>query len=175
MSAMSLGAALPKVQLTKVFCAALEADGADPDILAEGFAEWKQGWPKFEDSDYYFGKDGDYHTPVRNGKRVLRHVHMPPEDPNTWPADAPPLSHEKRAKILAEIRNWDKMWSLRRAGRFRTSSRVLVYVDGGRHGYLLLHLAREPDGHDATTANTHLMKDMADVAEAFIHDGTILI
>lgn len=172
---MATIAPLPKVQLTKVFRAALEADAADPDTLAEGFAEWKQGWPRFEDSDYYFGKDGDYRALTRNGKRVLRHVHMPPEDPNNWPANEPPLSDVKKAKIQAEIQKWDRMWNLGRAARYRTSSRVLVYVDGGRHGYLLLHLAIEPDGHDETTANKKLMKDMADVAEAFIHDGTILL
>ena len=172
---MATRAALPKVQLTEVFFAALKADGADPDSLAEAFAEWRQGWPKFENSDYYFGKDGYYRTPVRNRKMVVHHVHMPPENPDAWPAEAPALSAEKRAKIRAEIQQWDKMWDLKRAGRFRTSSRVLVYVDGGRHGYLLLHLAREPDGHDETTDNKRLMNVMADVADAFIHDGTILI
>lgn len=76
---------LPKVQLTALFRAQLEADGTDPDDLAAYFAGWKQDWPKLEDRDYYFGKDGDYHTPKRNNKAVLRHVHMPPEDPKNWP------------------------------------------------------------------------------------------
>lgn len=106
---------------------------------------------------------------------VVHHVHMPPESPDTWPAQTPALPPEKQAKIRAEIQQWDRMWSLKRAARFRTSSRVLVYVDGDRHGYLLLHLAREPDGHDETTANKRLMNEMADVAETFIHNGSIRI
>lgn len=52
---------------------------------------------------------------------------------------------------------------------------MLVYVDGGRHGYLLLHLAREPDGHDEVTANRQVMEMWADVAETFMHDGTVLV
>ncbi len=168
-------AVLPKVQLTQEFREELEAVGANPDTLAEAFAEWKQGWPKFEDLDYYFGKDGEYHTPTRAGKRVLTHVHMPPEDPDNWPADALPLTPDERTKIEKEIQDWERMWHLRRSARNRTSSRVLVYANGGRHGYLLLRLAREPHGHDETTADKQLMNDLADVAEAFIHDGTILI
>lgn len=171
MSPMATRAALPKVQLTKVFRAALEAEDSDPDILAEAFSKWKQDWPKFRDAEYYFGKDGYYRTPMRNGKPVVMHVHMPPETPD--PRLVPSLA--KQAKILAEIQKWDEKCEQRRHAHYRTSSRVLVYVDGGRHGYLLLHLAREPDGHDETTANKRLMNEMADVAEAFIHNGTILI
>lgn len=166
---------LPKVQLTALFRAQLEADGTDPDDLAAYFSGWKQNWPKLEDLDYYFGKDGDYHTPKRNNKSVLRHVHMPPEDPKHWPAWAPPLSPEEVAKVKGELDEWDKRWEQRRAARFRTSSRVLVYVDGDRHGYLLLHLAKEPDGHDEATANRHVMEMWADVADAFIHDGAVLV
>ncbi len=48
-------------------------------------------------------------------------------------------------------------------------------IHGARYGYLLIHLAREPDGHDDITANARLMEMWADIAEAFIHDGTILL
>lgn len=163
----------PKVQLTQAFRDALEADGADPDVLLEAFAAWRKDWPYWEDADYEFGKDGDYHTPKRGNKAVLRHVHMPPEDPAVWPEDAPPLSEAQVQKIRRERSNWDKAWDQERAARWRTSSRVLVYVDGGRHGYLLIHLAREPEGHDEVTANKRTMEMWADVAEAFIHDGTV--
>jgi hypothetical protein len=163
----------PKVQLTKEFREALEADGADPDVLRESFAAWKQDWPYWEDRDYYFGKDGDYHTPKRGNRAVLRHVHMPPEDPQAWPASSPPLSPEHVDKVASELASWDKAWNLGRAARYRTSSRVLVYVDGGRHGYLLLHLAREPEGHDEVTANARVMERWADIADAFIHFGTV--
>jgi hypothetical protein len=165
----------PTVQLTKAFRDALEADGANPDGLADDFAAWRQDWPYWEDRDYYFGKDGDYHTPTRGTKAVLRHVHLPPEDPADWPADAPQLSDQQVQKIVEERRNWKKMWDWKRSARNRTSSRVLVYVDGRRHGYLLIHLAREPDGHDEVTANMQLMEMWADVADAFIHDGTVLM
>lgn len=166
---------LPKVQLTAVFRQELVADGADPKSLIDGFAEWKDRWPLFEHAEYYFGKDGEYHSPTRTGKRVLSHVHMTPEDPDNWPANQPPLSKEERVKVLKELEKWDKRWRLKQSARNRTSSRVLVYVDGGRHGYLLLHLAKEPNGHDETTANLQLLHDLADVAEAFIYNGTILI
>lgn len=104
---------------------------------------------------------------------------MPPENPLDWPETAPPLTHAQRARIESELKAWDKQWALtekkQSAARFRVSSRVLVYVDGGRHGYLLLHLAREPDGHDRATSNRRVMALWADIAEAFIHDGTILV
>lgn len=165
----------PKVQLTQAFRSALEADGANSADLADAFAAWKQDWPYWEDRDYYFGKDGDYHTPKRGNRPVLRHVHMPPEDPHDWPADAPPLSEEHLKKIQEERSKWDRLWGWERAARYRTSSRVLVYVDGGRHGFLLIHLAREPDGHDEVTASMRLMEMWADVAEAFIHNGSVVM
>ena len=161
----------PHVQLTKELREALEADGADPEVLLEAFAAWKKDWPRWEDRDYYFGKDGNYHTPKRNNRAVLRHVHMPPEDPKAWPESSPPLSPEQRDKIATELDNWDKLWDRRRGARYRTSSRVLVYVDGGRHGFLLIHLAREPEGHDEVTANARALERWADVADAFIHFG----
>lgn len=172
---MATSRQLPKVQLTRVFRDVLLAAGANPDDLAQGFAEWKEAWPKWEDRDFYFGKDGDYHTPRRNGEFVLRHVHMPPEDPCNWPDDSPPLAPDQKARIEMEVQEWNKAWKKGRAGRYRVSSRVLVYVDGGRHGYLLLDLAREPDGHDSIPANKAQMERWADIAERFRLDGTVLI
>jgi len=165
----------PKVQLTKVFADELVALGVSPADFAKSFADWKDAWPKWEDNDYYFGKDGDYYDPKRGDKFVLRHVHMEPEDPAYWPEDAKPLEPDERAKIIAERAAWLKRWNERSAARYRTSCRVLVYVDGGRHGYLLIHLAVEPDGHDRVTANKALMEQWADVAERFRFNGEVLI
>lgn len=55
---MASSSPLPKVQLTALFRTQLEADGVDPDDLTVYFAEWKRDWPRLEDCDYYFGKDG---------------------------------------------------------------------------------------------------------------------
>ncbi|QHI98237.1 hypothetical protein GT347_09670 [Xylophilus rhododendri] len=179
---MATKRAVPAVQLTKLFRAALIADGANPQVMLAAFADWKTDWPAWEDLDYYFGKDAFYTVPKRSNRSVVRQVHMPPEDPANWPASTSPLSSASRKKIEAELREWNRLWTIseRQPGkptsaRYRVSSRVLVYVDGGRHGYLLLHLGREPEGHDETTADICTMEMWADVAEAFIHDGTILI
>ena len=119
------------------------------------------------------------------------HVHMAPDDPADWPADRPPLSLEQYKKIEKELTAWNKLWSIteqneRRgkkigipwnptSARYRTSSRVLVYVDGKRHGYLLLHLGFEPEGHDEATADIKLLRHWEEVAKAFIHDGSIIV
>jgi hypothetical protein len=149
---------LPKVQLTGVFRQALLADGLDPDHFAEYFSEWRESWPKHEYTDEYFGKDSDYAKPLRNGKRVLRHVHL-----------EPPTSSPNYA-------DWQR--DAKRCSR-KTSDEILVYAHDPIHGYLLLHIAHEPNGHTlgdmATPVTKQLMNTMADVAEAFLFDGTILI
>lgn len=155
---MTLPKPLLNVQLTEVFRQALIADGLDPDGFAAYFACWRADWPKHEFTDFYFGKDGGYRKPTRDGKRVLRHVHMAPAD--TSPAMA----------------RWKASWKHRKR---KTSDEVLVYTYDPAHGYLLLHLAKEPTGHALsdmdTNATRDLMNDLADVAEAFIFDGTVLI
>jgi hypothetical protein len=161
------------VLLAPTFREALLEVGADPEVLIEAFSEWKRDWPTWEDRDYYFGKDGEYHSPRRSNRAVLRHVHMPPEDPAAWPDEGAVLSEEGRAKVAAERVRWDLAWNRRRAARYRTSSRVLVYVDGGPNGYLLLHLAREPDGHDEVVANRRVLERWADIADDFIHFGIV--
>ena len=100
---------------------------------------------------------------------------MLPEDPDAWPAAAEPLAPEMACKIRQERSRWERLWKLQRSAHSRTSSRVLVYAAGDRHGYLLLHLGREPDGHDQIQANRKLLLDLATVAEQFCYNGTILI
>jgi hypothetical protein len=149
---------LPKVQLTGVFRQALIADELAPDEFAQYFAEWRQSWPNYEFTDPYFGKDGDYAQPLRNGKRVLRHVHL-----------EPPLTSPK-------YETWQR--AAKRCSR-KTSDKMLVYAYDPAHGYLLLHIAHEPNGHalgDMDTPGTKLlMNTMADVADAFIFNGCVLI
>ena len=61
----------------------------------------------------------------------------------------------------------------------RTSNSVLIYAHDKTHGYLLLHLVREPKGHNfARMLNDHDKKTMnalADAAEGFMFNGAILI
>jgi len=147
-----------KVQLTDLLRESLKAEGLDPDLLAQDFAEWKALGDKGEYSSYYFGKDSDYTRPTRLKKSVLRHVHLPPaSDPK-------------------EIASWEKVWS--KKGR-KTSDTSLVYARDPTHGYLLIYIAREPEGHlfaEMTTPQSkQMMENFADVAEAFIHDGTVRI
>lgn len=144
--------------MTRLLRESLEADGFDADEFAQYFGNWKALGDAGEYSDPYFGKDGEYSRPIRAGQRVLRHVHLPPEsDP-------------------AEIARWNAQ---AKRGSRKTSDTSLVYAFDQRHGYLLIYVAREPDGHvlsDMGTKETaDLMNNFADVAAAFRHDGSILI
>ncbi len=89
---------------------------------------------------------------------VLRHVHLPPSNP-------------------VDLAEWAKAHR-RRRGR-RTSNTCLVYAYDKAHGYLLLYIAREPNGHSisdmSVLASARFMNLLADAAEAFIHDGSIAL
>lgn len=129
----------------------------DPDDLARLFAEWKAEGKAGEYLYYYFGKNGFYDHPKRSGRRVLHHVHLPPDDPHArkkWARDA-------------------------EACRRKTSDSSLIYTEDAGQGCLLLYIAREPTGHQIarmeTAASRALMNSLADVADRFIHDGTIII
>ncbi len=155
---MTAARKLPKVQVTNLLRRVLAAEGADPDHFAEQFAKWKRDWPAQEFLNFYFGKDGDYTRPVRNGQRVLRHVHLPPN----------PRSPAYRT------------WELRAARRSRnTSDAVLVYAQDSSHGYLLLFIAREPHGHSLGDMGTldiaKLMNGLAEAAEQFIFAGDVIL
>jgi hypothetical protein len=143
--------------LTKLLRDSLEDDGFDADHFAVYFGAWKALGPAGEFSDPYFGKDAEYARPVRNGKRVLRHVHLPPES------------------SPVEVSIWNA--NAARCSR-KTSDTSLVYAFDHRHGYLLIYIVREPDGHSlatmATKESADLMNSFADAAEAFLHDGSIV-
>lgn len=155
---MATAPVLPHVQLSALLYDAFDEEGIDADVFADTFAEWKALGAAGEFSSFYWGKDGAYSHPQRGGKMVLRHVHLPPSDPTA----------------LAE---WAKMHR-RRRGR-RTSNTCLLYAHDRTHGYLLLYVAREPHGHSisdmSVPASARLMNQLADAADAFIHDGSITL
>lgn len=163
---MSAELTLPPVHLTQLLRQALLDDGLDPDDFAQYFAEWKAMGAAGEYLDYYFGKDGDYDQPRRGGQRVLRHVHMPPEDRRADESEPP-------SPALAQ---WERDWQRRRR---KTSDTALIYAHDPRRGYLLIYLAREPTGHQIAQMTTEtsrtFMNQLADVADAFITHGRILI
>lgn len=148
----------PKVQLSQLLTNVLISEGLDPLDFADYFADYKTDWPKYEERDEYFGKDCAYRTPTRNNKMVLMHVHMKPE--------------RNPGVVFA--------WELAaKNNEPRTSNSVLIYAHDKTHGYLLLHLVREPKGHNfARMLNEHDKKTMnalADAAEEFLFNGKILI
>lgn len=94
---------------------------------------------------------------LRAGARVLRHVHLPPE---SNPAD---------------LEMWERRW---KRGSRNTSDTALVYAFDPEKGYLLIYIAREPGIYWRRwplRKQKQLMEQFADVAEAFIHEGTVLI
>jgi len=155
---MSPASRPPRVHLTKLLRQTLEEDGYDADDFADCFANWKALGPSGEYSDPYFGKDSEYARPLRDGRRVLRHIHLPPEsNPD-------------------EVAKWERDFARRTR---KTSDTSLIYAHDDRHGYLLIYIVREPNGHAvaemATRECRELMEQLADVAGAFLHDGKILI
>ena len=144
--------------MTAMLRRALESEGFDVADFCNLFAEWKTNWPQDEYAFWFFGKDGLYAFPKRQGESVLHHVHLPPEN---------------RAEDLAR---WNLQ--LERLSR-KVSDTALVYTFDPRYGYLLLYVAREPNGHalsDMSTQETHeLMNGLADQAEAFRHGGSVYL
>lgn len=134
-----------------------DVDFFTPKILAQEFSDWKAKGKAAEHDHYYFGKDVPYERPLGPlGEYVLQHVHLVP------------LTNPAR------LESWNLKWRLN-AGR-RTSDSALVYVDGGRYGYLLLTILWEPEAHTIiemkTPATRQMMEGLASVAQTFIHQGT---
>lgn len=134
-----------------------DVDFFTPEILVQEFSDWKAKGEIAENDHYYFGKDVPYDRPRGSlGEYVLQHVHLVP------------LTNPEC------LQDWDRKWKLE-AGR-RTSDSALVYVDGGRHGYLLLTILWEPEAHTVIEMRTpetrQMMQGLAAIAEIFIHQGT---
>ena len=130
--------------------------GESPVEYAKYFAEWKALGPAGECSDWFFGKDGFYKKPLRNRKMVPRHVHLPPKSGTE------------------DARKWDRR---AKNGDPKESNSALVYAEDRTHGYLLMFVALDPHGHKfadlQTSDSVELMGEFCDMAEAFIHDGTV--
>ncbi len=130
----------------------------DVEALVEEFRLWKAAGPDGEFTNYYFGKDAAYAEPRRNGRSVLRHVHMPPA------SDADALD------------KWERAW---RFNSRKTSDAALIYAYDPAHGYLLLYYAIEPTAHSLADMNDLDAKEVmhlcADIAERFIFDGVVVV
>jgi hypothetical protein len=149
---------LPAVKITSALQKSLEDDGFDVADYLQYFAKWKADWPANEYSDPFFGKDGEYDRPLRGGKRILRHVHLPPEaDEN-------------------QVERWEKLAD--RNSR-KTSDTALIYAEDRAYGYLLIAILKEPRGHDVPEMETpkaiELMEWCADIADHFQMTGAALV
>lgn len=145
-----------KVQLTEHLRSQFDDGGAD---LLRMFSDWKALGPAGEYHHYYFGKDGEYDRPLVDGKKVLRHVHILPDDNSPYMA------------------NWNRDWKYKTRKR---SDDVLIYSPySQRFGYLLIAVILEPNGHDfaemRTPEDAAAMGGFASVADQFLWDGTIIV
>ncbi len=126
------------------------------DAWAVFFDNWKSLGPNGEYSNYFFGKDSAYSGVALTGGKLM-HVHLVP--------------------ILdkAALAAWDRDWS--RHSR-KVSDRALVYADDGRGNYLLIYVLDEPHAHAiarmATLAEKETMQAFAEIAAAFVFDGSVI-
>ncbi|WP_156382393.1 type II toxin-antitoxin system YafO family toxin [Acidovorax sp. Leaf160] len=150
---------VPTVVITKVLKDALSEDGYDVADYLVQFRDWKTDWNRREYTFWFFGKDGENKFPLRDKKKVLSHVHLPPE-------------------IEAKSRDfWDKKFDDK--GK-KTSNTVLFYAGSAKlNRDLLLFVVTEPNGHDVQEMNTpddnRLMNMLADQAAAYIDTGEIYL
>ena len=98
---------IPTVKITQMLAEALSNDGYDVKDYIQHFKDWKTDWPAEEYNFWFFGKNGEYKFPLRHGKRVMAHVHLPPE------------------LIAKEKANWEKADKHRSR---KTSHNHLVYA-----------------------------------------------
>ena len=147
------------VRATRALSAALEAKSAGlTGQLIASFQIWKQG---DEYHHYLFGKDSAYAKPAVDGAPYqLRHVHLVPL------ADS------------EQLKRWNVAWQHKSR---KTSDRVLVYAErrtGGTTSQLLIYILPEPEAHLIAAMTTHehreLMDGFANVAAAFIDDGSVI-
>jgi Toxin YafO, type II toxin-antitoxin system len=144
-----VAAATPlKAQLSPWLTQAFAAEGVDAQRFMDRFVQWKQAG---EDESYFFGKDA-----LNLRSKLIRHVHMVPlASPQALAA-------------------WDTNWQRRRK---RVSDRFLFYVDGARHGYLLLYIVNDPGAHDflnsANPASRAVRQAMQKMADQFYHFGIV--
>lgn len=132
------------VQITKALENQLLGAGKDPTDLLDDFSDWKDGYDV-----YQFGRDSS------NGKPpFFYHVHLVPvndPDPN---------------KLILWNKSWSKGWSSQK----RTSDRYLLYVDGGRFGFLLVALIEDPGAHLIWKTGLGILNK---IAEDFEFNGSL--
>lgn len=150
---------VPDVHITQMLTEALVADGYDVEDYRRQFRKWKTDWDREEFCFWFFGKDGYYKFPLRDGKQVMRHVHLPPET-------APDAK-----------RFWTAQF--RRKG-MKTSNTALVYAgDKALNRYLLIYVLAEPDGHKIadmlTPDDAELMNSLTDQAAEYIDTGRVYL
>lgn len=146
------------VQLTAHLAGQLILARIDPVAFANHFKVWKADWPKNEYESELFGKDGGYITPKVGGvPYLLKHVHL-----------VPVLDRNSRNQWYKDLFDRSR----------KTSDRVLVYTERPGPSYLLIDVLDEPDAHHIakmlSPEDKAHMEGMANVAEAFIHDGSIV-
>ncbi len=148
---------MAKIQTTKILASEFQKQSLNLDLFIEQFKSWKESGIAGEDSNYLFGKDGAYASPLVDGKKYqLQHVHL-----------VPIISVEQKEK-------WDIHW--KRKSR-RTSDRVLVYAKD-KESYLLIAILPEPTAHQVAKMENSVDKDImtsfAEIAAQFIFNGEII-
>lgn len=131
---------------------------SDVVAFAAEFDAWKALGEKGEYGSFLFGKDGSYARPKVDDKPyLLRHVHLAP------------------IKDVERLTLWQKLWRLRTR---KTSNRVLVYASDSKGNHLLIFILEEPSAHAIaemkSSEDRAVMERFAEIAAAFLHDGTIL-
>ena len=136
----------------------MDALQSDPARFASEFDSWKAQGSAGEFESFLFGKDGAYVRPEVAGEKYrLRHVHLVP------------------LKNPEQLTAWQRLWRFR--GR-KTSDRVLVYASNTRGDHLLIFILEEPLAHQIALMKTPedeaLMGKFAAIADAFLHDGSVI-
>lgn len=147
-----------RVLMTHPLQHSLLKEDIDPVRFSKKFEAWKALGPDGENDVYDFGKDGFYASPVVDGKMILRHVHLVPEND--------PIA----------LAQWDRDWERYRR---RSSDNALVYAQDGLYGCLLIAAFWAPDAHKIplmkTQKHRELMNGFAQVADHFVHTGKSLV
>jgi hypothetical protein len=128
-------------------------------VFCDEFAQWRKSG-----TNILFGRDEPYRRePKVDGDDKLLHVHLMPD------IEVNPGAHDL----------WVKRWRRKRPASWRTSDNALVYVSDDAGNFLLIFILDEPGAHEIaqmkTPQNRATMEGFAAVAEAFRHDGSVIV
>ena len=149
--------------MTKRLEKELHAKEFDSQNFSRYFKEWVERGAGAD--DWFFGKDNFYWKPTKDGKQVLRHVHLAPGETDT---------DETYGHLLLPVWNqiWEKGWN-----KERVSNTALIYARDATYGYLLLHVVWAPHAHPLArmkdAESSALMLKLCEEAAAFIFNGEI--